>query len=208
LLVSVTVAIAGNGYLTRFEIMRCPKCFSETPTNAHNCPSCNLPTPKGRLAGATQGKKGRKASARGKRVFDISKVVPGGRMMFWIAVAAFVGISGFLSYYYVYATDERVTPIPAINAMNQLRKLPSKEQGKTIEDCLNAEIKKSKEAGQLVGYQGWSIKPYERNSYLVSFTFDEKDAKKSAEWVVDPQNNIFTPINELATAVHKQESTN
>lgn len=189
--------------------MRCPKCHSETSNEALNCPSCNLPTPKGRLAGPAKGKKGgsKKRAGSGRKI-DFGAILPGGKMMSWIAIVAFLGASGFLAYWYIYSTPERVAPTPALEAMNQLRRLPSKQEGKTIDDCLNAEMKKSKDAGQLVSFQGWTIKPYDRSSYLVSFSYDEKDAKKSAEWVVDPKNNIFTPISELANAVQKQEKAN
>jgi hypothetical protein len=188
--------------------MRCPKCHTETPTEAHNCPSCNLQTPKGRLAGPAKGNKNRlKSKSRSNRKLDLGAILPGGRILFWIAVVAFVGGAGFLAYWYVYATPDHVAPQSALSAMNQLRGMPSKQEGKTIDDYLNAEMKKSKEAGQLVSFQGWTIKPYERSSYIISFTFDEKDAKKSAEWVVDPNNNIFTPISELATAVQKPAKT-
>ena len=128
--------------------------------------------------------------------------------MSWVAIILFIGASGFLAYWYVFATPEHLESQPALSAMNQLRRLPSKEDGKNIEDYLNAEMKKSKAAGQLVGYQGWTIKPYDRNSYLISFSYEEKDAKRSAEWVVDPKHNIFTPISELATAVQKPEKVN
>jgi hypothetical protein len=189
--------------------MRCPKCHAETSSDALNCPSCNLVTPKGRLAGPAKGKKsGSKAKSGSKRKIDFGALLPGGRMMSWIGLVLFIGAAGFLAYWYVYATPDHVAPQSALSAMNQLRGMPSKQEGKTIDDCLVAEMKKSKESGQLVGFQGWTVKPYQKSSYLISFTFDEKDAKKSAEWVVDPENNIFTPISELATAVQKQENTN
>jgi hypothetical protein len=189
--------------------MRCPKCYTETPTDALNCPSCNLATPKGKLAGPASSKKGgsKSKSSRKKKV-DVGAMLPGRKVLSWLAILAFLGASGFLAYWYVYSTPEHLSPQPALEAMNQLRRLPSKQEGKTIDDYLNAEMKKSRDAGHLVSFEGWKIKPYERNSYLVSFSFDEKDAKKSAEWVVDPQNNIFTPISELATAVQKQEKAN
>lgn len=189
--------------------MRCPKCYTETPADAHSCPSCNLQTPKGRLAAPEKGKTRKvKGKTNSKRKIDIGAILPGGRAMFWIAVVIFVGISGFLAYSYIYATPEHVSPQPALNAINQLRGMPSKQEGKTIDDCLNAEMKKAKDAGQLVGFQGWTIKPYQKDSYLITFSFEEKDSEKSAQWIVDPQNNIFTPISELATAVQKSETTN
>jgi hypothetical protein len=187
--------------------MRCPKCHSETPNEALNCPSCNLPTPKGRLASPKKGT-GKKVGSVEKSKIDFAALLPkmpGSKMWSWVLLFVFIGASGFLAYWYVYSTPENISPQPALNAMNQLRRLPSKEEGKNIDDYLNAEINKSKEAGQLVGYQGWTVKPYDKKSYLISFSYDEKAAKRSADWVVDPNNNIITPISELASAVQKEE---
>jgi hypothetical protein len=190
--------------------MRCPKCHCETPAEAHNCPSCNLPTPKGRLAVPKKGaeKKGKSVE---KRKIDFAALLPkmrGVRIISWVILLALLGGSGFFVYWYAYATSETIAPQPALQAMHQLRRLPSKEEGKNIEDCLNGLMKKSREAGRLVSYEGWTIKPYERNGYLISFSFDEKEARKSADWVFDPQNKAFTPISELASAVYKEEKAN
>ncbi len=190
--------------------MRCPKCHSETPNEAHYCPSCNLATPKGRLAAPKKGT-GKRVTSDEKKKFDFADMLPkmpGTKIWSWVILVAFISASGFLVYWYVYADSQHLDPKPALNAMNQLRQLPSKEKGKNIDDYLNAEMKKSKEAGQLVSYEGWTIKPYDKSSYLISFSYDEKDAKKSADWVVDPKNNIFTPISELANAVQKEEKMN
>jgi hypothetical protein len=187
--------------------MRCPKCHSETSNEALNCPSCNLVTPKGRLANPKKGT-GKKVSSLEKRKVDFSSILPkmpSVRILVWAILLVVLGASGFLGYRYVYSDSDQMAPQTALNAMNQLRRLPSKEDGKNIDDYLNAEMKKSKEAGQLVSHQGWTIKPYDKESYLISFSFDEKNAKKSADWVVDPKNNIITPISELASTVQKEE---
>lgn len=193
--------------------MRCPKCYYETPAEAYSCPSCNLPTPKGRMATKTGSIQNvgsvKKDSSVKKRKIDYGALLPampGTRTIFWVVLLGVLGVSGFLAYRYIYSDSTSIAPQPALQAMQQLRMLPSQEEGKNIEDCLNAKIKKSKEAGQLTSYQGWTIKPYENNSYLISFSFDEKESKHSAEWVVNPQTNTFIPISELANAIHKQEN--
>jgi hypothetical protein len=190
--------------------MRCPKCHCETLADANNCPSCNLPTPKGRLAMPIKGA-GKKGKFAEKKKIDFAAMLPnlpGARAISWVILLALIGGAGFFVYRYAYATTESMDPEPALRAMTQLRRLPSKEEGKNIEDCLNALIKKSREEGRLVGYEGWTVKPYNKASYLISFSFNEKEAKRSADWVVDPNNNIFTPISELASAVYKEEKAN
>lgn len=190
--------------------MRCPKCYTETPAEAYNCPSCNLQTPKGRLAAPKKGS-AKKVSSVKKSKIDFRALLPnlpGSKVIFWVILSVFIVASGFLVYWYVYADSTSISPQLALNSMNQLRRLPSKEEGKNIEEYLNSEMKKSKEAGRLVGYQGWTVKPYEKHSYLISFSFDEKESSKSADWVVDPKNNTFTPVSELASAVQKEEKKN
>ena len=87
--------------------------------------------------------------------------------------------------------------------MNQLRRLPSREAGKSIEELMNAELQKSRAAGELVSFQGWAVKPYDSSNFVVSFTYEEKSGRKSAEWLVGPANNTFIPKSELAVNVHK-----
>ena len=190
--------------------MRCPKCHSETSAEANNCPSCNLRTPKGRLAEPKKGARHKgQTVAKGKVDFaTLLPKMPGSRIITWVILLLFLGGTGFFVYRYAYATPESITPQSALQAMHQLQRLPSKEEGKNIEDCLNALMTKSREAGKLVGYEGWTIKPYDKDNYLISFSFDEKEAKKSADWVVDPKNNRFMPISELASAVQKEEKAN
>jgi hypothetical protein len=185
--------------------MRCPKCYTETPNDALNCPSCNLVTPKGRTAAPQKDNsaKSKKGKAGAKSKIDWGAIMPG-KWITWVLLAGFLVGSGFLAYWYVYSTPQSVKPETALNAMNQLRRLPSKEEGKSIEDRMTEELKKAKDSGQLVKYKGWTVKPYNNHSYLVSFSYEETSSTKSADWIVDPQNNIFTPITELASSVHKQ----
>lgn len=195
--------------------MRCPKCHTETPPAALNCPGCNLPTPRGKTASLNEKKKGaKKTSGVGfkDKYRDSSKPVgwrvllpTGGRWVRWVIILAVVAIGGYGSYWYVYssAASSQGDPKTALTAMSQLRRLPSKQPGQTIDEAINAELKKSKESGELVSYQGWTVKANGGSSFLVSFSFEEKTGKKSADWLVNLTNNTFVPQSELATAVHK-----
>jgi hypothetical protein len=188
--------------------MRCPKCHTETSAEALNCPSCNLSTPRGRFVNTEKGKadKARKPSQAASKIkvkTDWAALKPG-KWINWVLLAGLFAALGFGVYWYIYSSPSPVKPESALTAMNELRKLPSKEEGKSIDDCLTAELKKSKDAGQLINYQGWTVKPYSKHTYLISFSFEDKNGKKSADWVVDPLNKTYTPITELATVVHKE----
>jgi hypothetical protein len=188
--------------------MRCPKCHTETNAEAMNCPSCNLPTPKGKFVNTEKGKadKVSKKSApksKEKLKVDWGAMMPG-KWINWVLLAALFVALGLGVYWYVYSSSQPIKAETAMSVMNELRKMPSKEEGKSIDDCMTAELKKSKEAGQLITYQGWTVKPYSKNTYLISFSFEETNGKKSADWIVDPQHKTYTPITELATAAQKE----
>lgn len=201
--------------------MRCPKCHTETPPEALSCPGCKLTTPRGKAfavadkekkqktAAKTSGLRAKKASSGGLPPLNLKGVnwrgmMPaGGRWITWLVVVVMLGGGGYFGYKYVYSTPQTIDPKVAMNAMNQLKQLPSKVEGKTIDDALSAALKESKAAGELVKFQGWTVKPYNNSSYLVSFSYEEKTGPKSAEWVVSPTSNSFTPISELATSVHR-----
>jgi hypothetical protein len=182
-----------------------------------NCPSCNLPTPRGKYVNGTKDKTEKvnknsktkskttsKPKSKGKSKIDWGAFRPG-KWINWVLLGGLFVALGLGVYWYVFISSAQpLKPESAMSAMNELRKRPSKEEGKSIDDCMAAELKKSKEAGQLLNYQGWTIKPYNHNTYLISFSFEETNGKKSADWIVDPQNKIFTPITELASATQKE----
>ena len=211
--------------------MRCPKCHVDTPPEALSCPGCNLQTPRGKVVAAEDKEKKQKdkeknsfratlkpaakassssransskASSSASTSFDIKSMLPkGGRWVSWLVAVVLMAGSGFGAYWYVYSAPPEQDAKSALAAMNQLRKLPSKAEGKTIDEAINAALKQSKDSGELLSYQGWTVKPFNKSSYLVSFTFEEKSGKKTAEWVVSTTDNSFIPHSELAMNIHK-----
>jgi hypothetical protein len=127
-----------------------------------------------------------------------------GKWITWVLLSGLFIAIGLGVYWYVYSASQPLKPESAIAVMNALRKMPSKEEGKSIDDCMLATLKNSKDAGQLLNYQGWTVKPYNNNTYIISFSFEETNGKKSADWIVDPIHKTYTPITELASAAHKQ----
>lgn len=209
--------------------MRCPKCSTETPSDAMQCPGCNSLTPKGRVATKQAGEMKKKLDAEKRkqkkyfvwksthqtanwksvdwknwRAVPWRKLLPG--WLPWAVVGLFLMVGGFFGYRYVYHSPEQETTNAkaAVGVMNQLRSLPSKKAGMNLDQCLMDEIKKSRENGQLVSYSGWAVKSSSPNQYLISFSFEERDGVKSAEWLVDTSRSSFLPQSELAVALHKQ----
>src|ERR1051325_2628334 len=172
--------------------MRCPKCYAETDPDALNCPSCNLPTPRGKYVNAEKGKKDKtqtkKQTKASPKVMVERQPFKPGKGVKWLFILVLLIAAGWGAYLYVFSSSQTVKPESALSAMNELRKLPSKEEGKSIDDCMTAELKRSKDAGQLISLQGWTVKPYGKSNLLISFSFEDTGGKKSADWVVDPLN--------------------
>jgi hypothetical protein len=208
--------------------MRCPKCSTETPSDAMQCPGCNSLTPRGRVATKQAGELNKKLQAEKRkqkkyfawksnqqkvdwksvdwkswRAFPWQRLIPS--WLPWAIVGMFLVVGGYFGYKYVYQPQEleAENAKAAVGVMNQLRSLPSKKVGMSLDQCMMDEIKKSREKGQLVNYTGWSVKPSNPNQYLISFSFEERNGPKSAEWLVDTSLSSFVPQSELAIALHK-----
>lgn len=207
--------------------MRCPKCFSETPPDAMQCPGCNLVTPRGKAAEKKASVEKQKLAAERRKqktkfVWKSNRQQVDWKSVDWknwrsipfkalipswalYAVAmVIIAVCGYLAYRYVQPKEQSLEDAKStINLMNQLRKLPSKKEGMNLDQCMMDEVKKAKESGQLIGYTGWAVKPYNPNQFLISFSYEEKSGPKSAEWVADPVQSSFVPQSALAMAVHK-----
>lgn len=182
--------------------MKCPRCSTETASNALNCPGCNLPTPKGRsyLKGdlkkpdpprkARQKSEKRAVGARAAALIIISSVILSGG-------------AGLFSFLYLNraAPEEPGSPYFAVE---QLRSRPSSLAGLTVEEVLEREVALSRESGRLAEAEGWGVQQIEETRLLISFTFQEQDnSQQRAEWVYDTAENTYTPRTELAASVYK-----
>ncbi|MEK6289642.1 MAG: hypothetical protein AABO57_28335 [Acidobacteriota bacterium] len=86
--------------------------------------------------------------------------------------------------------------------------MPSSEPGVTIDARLSRELEASRRVGNLVGYQGWTVRPIKgtKTRVLIVFAYQEVGGThQRAEWLADLSNNTFTPQTDLAAAVHSKQ---
>lgn len=186
--------------------MKCPKCSTETPNDALCCPGCKLPTPRGKTY--LKDKKTRKLENNRREVTRATKElkvlkekrhIPGWVTALSLVLALLIfGAGSYVAVIYwpaLKAKDDGGRQL----ALDKVRQMESKQPGMSVEDMLNEEVKKSREAGRLLEQEGWKVKPLERKQFLVSFCFEEKDkARQKAEWKVDLNNGSFEPQTDLA----------
>ena len=201
--------------------MRCPKCHTETPPAAANCPGCNLATPRGKhdkelarekeyerktkkvfLSGFSFGKlrSSKKNDGEPSRIGTIVRIV--------IIVVA-IGLAGFGSYLLVFTIwdSKHADPILSFKAMQAFRTMPSNEEGLTVDELMTRELDKFKDAGNLKGSQGWHTEKISgtESRVLVVFSFQDKEGKDHrAEWMVDIKSQRSIPQTALAIEMYNK----
>lgn len=195
--------------------MKCPRCHTEVPAEASHCPDCRLPRPKN-LQAQDEGtelkpkvarKKAPKLASR-KRPKRVKKQRPK-----WVTALAgttvgllLCGIGLYLALFFSSMPAE-IDPKAALPMLDKLRSSPSSQDGLNVDALLTQELEKSRRVGNLLSYQGWTIRPVDgsKTKLLISFAFEETDnIQQRAEWVADLVHNTFTPQTELAVAVYKR----
>src|SRR5262249_32949600 len=96
------------------------------------------------------------------------------------------------------AASKPPTPGSAEYVIQTLSALPSKAEGMTVQQRLEAEVAKSREEGHLLEREGWDVRPDGEMTFRIAYTFQEKRAKRRAEWIFDVGQNLFTPQTDLA----------
>ena len=121
-------------------------------------------------------------------------------------VGALVALVGIGVYFFVVPLvySDAAEPKMILAALETLRKMPSNEEGVTIDARLTRELERSKKSGNLRGYQGWTVKSVSKSKVLLIYSFEEKDnTQHRAEWLADLSRNTFAPQNELAVLVSR-----
>ena len=209
--------------------LTCPRCGTDVPTAALYCPYCTLPKPKRGFVAAAQDQpeetapeehsippppvrtavKERPNKERPKFV-KRSAARPGKPRrqlrLSVIGVTALVAVFSVGAYIFVapLVYSEQAEPKTVLAALDKLRKTPSNEPGLTIDARLSRELEVSRRVKNLVSYQGWTIRPIKgtKTKVVLAFSYVEVgDVHQSAEWIADLSDGVFTPQNELATAV-------
>jgi hypothetical protein len=197
----------------------CPRCATDVTAEALYCPYCNLPKPKAGFGEAVApnprsnhatpvvSKKSRKSRDRRlgqppNRERRLRLMVLGG--------AALVAVLGVGVYIFVVPLvhSEGVEPKTALSALERLQHMPSNEPDLTIDARLSGELEKSRRVGNLVGYQGWTVRPIKgtKSRVLLAFSYREKgNIEQRAEWLADLTNNTFTPQTALAVSIHGKQ---
>jgi len=102
---------------------------------------------------------------------------------------------------------EEIDPKAAVPMLNKLRHSPSTQEGLNVDDLLTQRLEKSRRVGNLLKYQGWTIRPVNgsKTKLLISFSFEETDnIQQRAEWIADVVKNTYTPQTELAASVYNK----
>jgi hypothetical protein len=114
------------------------------------------------------------------------------------------GIGSYLGMTFLEESKAK-EPDPSQTALERLRQMPSLEAGLSVEDRLEQEVEKAREAGQLVEMEGWQITPVKEATYLLSFTYEVKgNLQHRAEWMFDLAKESYVAQTELAASIYKQ----
>lgn len=125
------------------------------------------------------------------------------RWAVYVGFGLFLLGGGFIAYGYIYAPPPKEHAQAIMTTINQTKNRLSKKDGSTLDQALKDTLKKAKEDGNLVSYQGWSCQSRDNGSFMVTFAFEEKDGRREASWLVDTTNNQFIPQTELAVALSR-----
>jgi hypothetical protein len=113
-------------------------------------------------------------------------------------IGSYIGMT-FLEDSKAQATD------PSQIALDRLRQMPSLQAGLNVEERLEQEVEKAREAGLLVENEGWQVAPAEETVYLITFTYEVKgNLQHRAEWRFDQAKDSYVAKTDLAASIYKQ----
>jgi hypothetical protein len=208
--------------------MTCPKCRANVLEASLRCPSCGLSKPKARTVEATEkpskwfGKVAAKRESAGRptersakenhRTVNHKPAEPPSktkRLALMLSISMMVALLGAGAYWFVWPLflSDGPEPQTAALVLEKLRKMPSNQEGLTVDESVTRELERSRRVGNLVSYQGWTVRlaPGDKSKLIVVFSFDERNnTRQRAEWLADPVSSTFTPQTDLAAAVYKR----
>jgi len=184
--------------------MTCPKCRANVLEASLRCPSCGLSKPKARTVEAIEKPSkwfgwvavkresaGRPTERRGtenhrtvnrKPAQPPSKTKRVALIVSFSMMFALLGAGGYWFVWPIFLSDGP-EPQTAALVLEKLRKMPSNQEGLTVDESVTQELERSRRV----------------------FSFDERNnTRQRAEWLADPVSSTFTPQTELAAAVYKR----
>jgi len=208
--------------------MTCPKCRANVSEASLRCPSCGLSKPKARTVEANEkpskwfgwvavkresaGRPTEKRATENHRIANRKPAEPPSktkRVALMLSFSMMFALLGAGAYWFVWPLflSEGPEPQTAALVLEKLRKMPSNQEGLTVDESVTRELERSRRVGNLVSYQGWTVRlaPGDKSKLLVVFSFDERNnTRQRAEWLADPVSSTFTPQTDLAAAVYKR----
>jgi hypothetical protein len=122
----------------------------------------------------------------------------------WSLILLTVGVcvlGGYLSVFYF--DDPQPAEVPQHQlALDKLKAKASNYPWMTVEEALDNEVEKCRQAGRLKEAEGWDSRLVDEG-FLVTFSFEEKDKKRKAIWLVSLVYDTYVPQSELAEAIFK-----
>lgn len=204
--------------------LTCPRCSTNVPDDAHYCPYCNLRKPKaGFISAKSKDNKPTVEAVRESKTAVASKERDRSRprhrsrrrltsgsqrsipKLAGVALVVVLAIGGYV-YFAPLARSNGPEPKAVLAALDALRRMPSNEEGLSIDARLAKDLEKSKRIGNLVAYQGWTVKRVEgtKSKVVLIYSYDEVDhSHHHAEWLADLDSNSFTAQNDLAISISK-----
>jgi hypothetical protein len=178
-------------------LMRCPKCYAETPPEALCCPGCKLVTPRGKTWKKSGAKTREQQGQESRRIPTLLVVLAA------LGATIVFGLGSYLVMVY-WADSHPPRPGSSQFILDKVRKLPSTKSGLSIEQCLTLRLDESQKAGRLKESEGWDVRPIDDTRFKVSFTFEEQGSRQQrAEWIVDVSSNTVDPQTDLAKNIYK-----
>ncbi|HVG20192.1 MAG TPA: hypothetical protein VNI02_14175 [Blastocatellia bacterium] len=197
--------------------MKCPRCHTEISIEDSHCSDCKLPKPKNIQAqneGAEQKTEAARKKAPHRASRNARKQVKHKQRPKWVdalaggvAVLLLCGVGLYLTLFFS-SMPEELDPKAALPMLERLRNSPSSRDGLNVDALLSQELEKSRRVGNLLSFQGWTIRPVNgsKTKLVISFSFEEKDnTQQRAEWIADLVRNTYTPQTDLAASVYSKQ---
>jgi hypothetical protein len=123
----------------------------------------------------------------------------------WSLIILTLGVcilGSYVSFTYFNNPQPTTKPLHQV-ALDALKEKVANQPWMNVDQALENEVEKSRNAGRLKEAEGWDVRSADNGDFTVSFTFQEKDKKQVATWLVNPMAGTFVPQTDLALLIYK-----